>query len=392
MATTTDEVIITYDKWTTTLSNNLAAMLKNTNTKEVDEARAIKILEYLTFVFQLKSDMDFAILMGVAFDSVQATYDRRRFKSSIRYILENSTASETFVLAIDPNFGLMNILMTISKLLTKDFTGKRYSLTFSNIPERNIRDLLYGYFSYGLRDKTMAEKMAIIKPLKEEFNDIKILVTTITDIDTGESHKFNFLFLNYALTSAYASSPFVTNNIPNIQSGTKTLDTYLALDQCKVKEGTFYSALQALALSPKVNSVFFVSNVTTFSQGPFSGEHKKVYKARRVRREFGAYSNWFIINRYIENLCEILSVMRNVSDSGKQVTYITLNRPYPAFQHKNVNVQLSESFEPLGVPFDKNTTFFQNNLFIEESQEEPQEKKGGRTLKRKRRTTRRRRV
>jgi hypothetical protein len=376
----------------------------------MDEADVIKVLKILEGFVNGNTFNDYiagkkvklVILLGTAYDSIKSDFDRRRFRSAVSYMLKKdpirlSEEEEDkyfqqyegiLYICIDPNFTPRNINTTLETLKElKEFKEK--NLLFFE-PYKSDPPIFRAGLSTGLEaeEKTFEEE----DPMK--------LYYMIPNY---------FVFLNYPLTSAYSTG--LGNKAANqleIQEGNITIDTYLASEKCQVKDGTIYKALQDFAMIHTITELY-VASAANAHRRDFLQTKNKLYKANRVTKEFGQISQWWIENRYLEDFCEMLSLMRNVADTGKPVYFLTLDRKFPSFSHPSIEYsryfpeypniyhptfaafreatglqsnsqksyvervwqervgynQSTESFPPVAIPIDKKTTFKKNTLFTE---------------------------
>ena len=191
----------------------------------------------------------------------------------------------------------------------------------------------------------------------------------------------------------------------NIQRKTITIQTYLDNSECKYTEDSFYGALERLAKNKSIKDVYLASAASSTDNRSLvqTTGQEKWYRSRHIVHEFGMQGRYFVGNRYLQDFCQLLSLMKNIADAGKSVSFITLDTRLPAFKHSSVALKepnpASKNFlhseETYAVPFDKTTEFFVNDMFEEYiPKPPPKNAQGGRrkSRKQKRRTTRKRRV
>lgn len=306
----------------------------------------IRILDALSGFITTKENLQLAYLFGVAKDTLHS--DRRRFGQSVDYIRKNGSRTEALLICFDPNF----------------YQQANYISLLST-----LRD------EYGLtREMISREPLDSILPFalfKFSFPERNIYV----------------LFLNYAITTQHVPNPELNpfgqrnGNQINISEGTKTVSSYT--DTCTYPPDGFYGKLQTLARMPNVQKLYIASAFSSHGYGIlYKGTNE--YKATDRVLEDRQLEHWWVSNRYFESFCEILTLMKNVSET-KEVAFINLDRKFPTFQRPNVRppVQSPEtSFNiPYEVKFNARTSFVPQRFTL-------RRRVGG---KRKRRATRRKR-
>jgi hypothetical protein len=373
---------------------------------ELTDSQATNLVDHLSNYFSWYASLpkprvfDLAYLIGVCFDKEHSNYDRRRFKSAIRYLMENSTATDTFVLSIDPNFLLANIAVTLSTLLRDE---DKIPLIVKGKDFKSIKiswNILAT--SYALKPITNGnEKTKKTQEYKDDFDHFPVLKFIVKN-SKGESKNFYFMFLKYPLPIAGGKSFGSRNlNLLNVQEGTKTIQTYLADADCKYTNESFFGALERLAKVKSIHSVYIGSAANSTDRNPlqkFENGKESFYHSKYTVNEFGSSGRYYVGSRYLQDFCQVLSLMKNISDTGKPVYFITMDTRLPAFQHPSVvltqrnpaSKRAFESVETYAVPFDKDTTFFRNDMFEEYKPAAipKKEREGGRrrTRKQKRKT------
>ncbi len=382
----------------------------------LSESDAVNLVSHLSYYFSFyskeedKNRFDLAYLMGVAYDTNHPDYDRRRFKSAVEFLLKNSTAPHAFVLCIDPNFSIQNILATLNTLVSDtrsrekklEFVVKGDSYRYIKVPWELFASTQRVKEIVDLEEKK--KKKAEYKTAFEHFPMIKF---TVNDSE-GNSKTVSFLFLNFALPTAGGRSIGDRNiNLVNIQEGKKTIHTYLAEADCKYTTDSFYGALERLAKNPSIHHVYLGSAANSTDRNPlhkYENGKETVYRSKYIVNEFGEQGRFYIGSRYLQDFCQLISLMKNISDAGKPVSFLTMDTRLPAFRHPSVVLSQANpaskrtynSVEAYAVPFDETTSFFTNDMFEEYTPAANPKKgtEGGRrkTRKQKRRTTRKRRV
>ena len=321
----------------------LMGVLKGHSNAQLQPAVALKAIESLGPFIEKEGPFHLGYFLGVAFDTVHSDYDRRRFKHALLHMLKKEGATKTLLVCIDPNFTQANIAR-LMLILRKD--QRNDSQTFLDFKDKPLPEQLIRVKDWAPQDlKTANEK------LYTAISNIAFLKLTL------EEKEVYVLFLNVGLTSAY--SPSIGSHLQNqlnIQRGTKTISNYTK--SCVYEPTSFYGLLEALAKKDQVSSLSIVSAATSHSQGAFTANNGH-YAVTRIIREFGKNGAYRLDNRYFEDFCEILTLMKNVSDAGKPVVYINLEKNFPVFKHSSV----THKNTPYEVPFKSNTEFYRNTLF-----------------------------
>jgi hypothetical protein len=190
--------------------------------------------------------------------------------------------------------------------------------------------------------------------------------------DGTEKSIFYIYFLRYALTTprtvlgnGSTASSYVgkhKSNQVNIQATRpgiqKQIHNYVS--SCLYNSQSFYKHLETLGKHPEVKSVFFASALSSHDSGfnthILNGD--TYLAARRGPQNQIFLRTTTLSNRYLEDFCEILRVMRQIQKAHKDVYYITLDPQFRVFDHQNVS---RTSTVPYEVPFQDETTFFIND-------------------------------
>ena len=315
-----------------------------------------------------------AVLFGVAYDLNNPDMDRRRFKEAVKFLLDTvEEGKETFVLSIDPEFTVLPIgfdsLRTIPKCM-------------STLVEDTI--------SVTIHEDTKVNWLKNIRltiSQKKDLSKYFVLKYTLTDTVNNKSGVFYFMFLKYPLSSKYAANPFIkSKDMINIHKGVKTIDTYIANDLCQYDDNSFYKAIEKLATQPRIQSVYFASAVSSHDRNPLI-INSKMYRPTEKIFEFGTINYWYTDNRYLQGICEVLTLMRRIAETAKPVFYIILDSLQPTFAHPSLHVIYDAKYPkaPYVVPFLPNTTFDLSNPFVyyKDYEENSNKAKGGKRKTRK---------
>lgn len=355
-------------------------------------SEATNLIDFLSYFFSdSKNDYDLAYLMGVCYDTNHPDYDRRRFKESIRYLIKNSTVDTNFVLCIDPNFKLRNIVATLSTLLKKSYDkDEKLEIIIKGTSTINWSAIAGMRKAKEIPNIIERAKKAI--EYAAPFKHFIMFNYTIKN-EAGQSKQFYFMFLNFELPTA-GGFPLGhrSQNLLNIQDGTKTLQTYLTDDICKYTNESFYGGLEKIAKMPCVQKVYVASAASSHNKGFLQTEVNgklKYYRSKYKVQEFGVKGRWYVDPRYLSDFCQLFTLMKNISDADKPVYFITLDTRLPAFKHPSVVLTEQNpasknayfSVPPYAVPFNNSTEFFKNDMFQEFILEIPKE--GGRQKTRK---------
>ena len=319
-----------------------------------DAAAIDAVRRLIPILTERKERVELAYFFGVAFDVLHAAYDRKRFKEGLIHLLEDDGPSNIFLVCIDPNFNKENMRKTFFTLIQEDWTGKKVIPTAPSV-------------------------QISLAPSPVPFFQIKYGAKT-----------FHIMFLNYGLRNR--DFPLLANpigkkaaNQVNIQEGRKTIQDYTST--CSYAPDSFYGALEDLARVPFVSNLTVASSATAHSESsigyPQPNGTSIEYRASRRILEFGMTRPWVILNRYFEDFCEILTLMKRVSDIPKPVYFLTLETYFPVFEHPlevvppvRIMADIARKPKPFTVPFNSRTTFFKNTLL------EPK-RGGGKTPRRK---------
>lgn len=350
--------------------NSYYKSLNSSELHDVDqnltEVKAATIVNSLVPYISSKP-MNLAVLLGVAFDLVRPDDDRRRFKNAVKFLLDTvNEGDETFVLSVDPGFNILPIGFDKIRTIVKCIQ----TLTEGSDPEISItihEDSRVNWLQYTTLDEAT----------KKDFSKYKLLKYTLTDMKTKKSGIFNFMFLKYPLSSAYSSDPFSKKiDIIDIHKGTKTIDTYVADAKCQYTYDSFYKTIERVATQPTVKTVYFASAASSHNRSPIY-INTEAYLPREKIYEFGVTNYWYTDNRYLQGICDILTLMRRIADSTKPVFFITLDSFQPTFAHPSVSLTYDPKYAkvPYLVPFNSTTTFDLSNPFV--LHPEIKESKGG---------------
>jgi len=338
--------------------------------KDLTEETATKILTNL-IPFVNSRPMNLAILLGVSYDVVRPDDDRRRFKDAVKFLLNAANeGEETLVVSIDPSFmpspqgydKLRTISACLASLLEDD-TDKGATIIIPKVTITVNNNPVTDWLQYSSVDKET----------KKELSKYLLLTCTLMDMATKKSAVFHFIFLKYPLTSAYSKTPFdKRQNLFNIHSKEKTIETYIANEQCQYKDGGFYKAIEQLATQPTIQTVYFASAASAHTKSALikNGEY---YLPEKKLYEFGYSDLWYTDNRYLQGICDVLTLMRKIATAGKSVFFITLDTKQPAFAHPSIRVEYDPLYEKqaYAVPFLEDTTFDLSNPFISYGKYDP---------------------
>ena len=302
----------------------MGLITKAPQSKPISLEQTIRVLNGLGAFVATKRNIELAYLFGVAFDTVQAVYDRKRFRQSFKHILKNGKRDDALLICFDPNF----------------YVTANYVHLLRQLPE-----------SVGLNPDNLF--------LESSFEDIPLFRLAFPE------KMMYVVFINYALQSAYidptrlAIGQKVENQI-NIMLDEKTISTYVR--NCRYTAESFYGKLEALALTPNVQKLYIASSASAHTISKIT-KGSNIYQATNVRKEFGmntGFQHWYIQNRYLEDFCEIIALMENVS-RVKPVAFINLDRAFPTFEREGLLIapQPAGTFPniPYEVPFNARTRF-----------------------------------
>lgn len=300
----------------------------------------------------LGENVELGIFLGVAYDSVQSRHDRNRFSTALNFLIQNSASKMNLVVCIDPEFNEENIQTLFS--------------TLPSTTEKNHVDI--------------SMETLLVEPLGINYNELEDL--PFYDIYYPAERKRAFvLFLRYALESNYSMGlGSKTSNQINIQERRKRLADYI--ERCEYSSDGVYGRLENLARSRKIRSVLFACSANIHAPGFISSSNNR-YFLPKLSYHFEREATWRIDNRYLEDLCEVLSLMNAIRVAEKPVFYLNLDTEFPALQHPTVRPTRA----PYKVPFLEDTNFHQNTLFREIPR--PFGGKRRKTRKSKRKITRR---
>jgi hypothetical protein len=135
----------------------------------------------------------------------------------------------------------------------------------------------------------------------------------------------------------------------------KTIDDYV--NSCTYDVDTFYGHLETLGSHEKVKDLYVTSAMSSHDSFFVTNIEGNTYGSVVVRSGV-AHLSATLSNRYFEDFCEILRVMRKIQEREKRVFYITLDSQFRVFNEISVP---RTSNVPYAVPFVSTTKFFIND-------------------------------
>jgi hypothetical protein len=183
---------------------------------------------------------------------------------------------------------------------------------------------------------------------------------------------FYVYFLRYGLTTTrtprtngFRNSNYIGKhlenqfNIQGIDPNRRfTIQHYV--DSCVYDDESFYAHLERLGTHDSIGNVYFASAMSSHSTFMTIVRNGNTYASvipNRLHPDQGVLRGT-LTNRYFEDFCEILRVMRQIQNAGKNVFFITLDPHFRVFNHPTV--QRIEDV-PYQVPFQNSTKFFIND-------------------------------
>lgn len=290
----------------------------------VDKLRALEL-----FLENSLGPVDLGIFLGVAYDSVHEIFDRRRFRTALQFIVQD-TPRDKLVICIDPGFDEENIITLLGTLP----------------PEVEVNHV------------DISTEKILVKHLGINYSELEDI--PFYHIYFPETRKtVTVLFLRYALESKYSEGlgNKISNQI-NIQEERKELATYI--ERCEYTYDGMYGILENIARNEKIQQIYFTSSANVHGRGPIQSRNGRYFRAK-LSQHFRHKLNWHIENRYLEDFCEVLRLMYTLQILEKSVFYINLDVEFPALQHPTV----IPARVPYKVPFLEDTVFHRNSLFRE---------------------------
>ena len=120
--------------------------------------------------------------------------------------------------------------------------------------------------------------------------------------------------------------------------------------------GSFYGHLERLGSHPNVKGLYITSAMSSHDSVYLTQIGDHMYASTVTRGGITSLSG-VLSNRYFEDFCEILRLMKKIEENGKRVFYITLDSQFRVFNENSVS---RTSAVPYVVPFVNSTKFVVN--------------------------------
>lgn len=367
----------------------------------VSQAEANEVLDKLqTFLTDLDEPVDLGYFFGLAFDSVNPDADRNRFATAIEHLLikqdSPSRQRPKLIVCIDPNLNQSNIdtlfrkVRAIRDILHTDRPLQRIQpITFAHAEEANTVQnqqplpaepegivfqggrttaLIPNQPSNDNRPHTVQHAAVTIQH-PQEGNPFfyKMTFQIKPDRPEGFTAIYYVYFLRYglstprtALSNGNRPSSYVgkhLRNQVNIQATfphrQKRIDHYT--DSCVYDSQSFYAYLESLGKHENVNDIYITSALSSHDSFLTMEIHGDMYGSVRESSPGQGQFRGTLSNRYFEDFCELLRLMKQLADADKRVLFIQLDSQYRVFNHPRVSRASSVPYE---VPFGEGTTFF----------------------------------